>query len=375
MQIASVSLQRVRLPLKEPFVTSFGIEDAREGIIVTVRTVRGGIGYGECVASMEPLYSEETNATAWHMLRDFFIPALQSHAYNSVQDLRDIRLKLAHFKRNKMAKAAIEMAIWDAYANESATPIATLLGGTRTEIPVGISIGIQPNLDTLIERVGYYVSQGFARVKLKVRPGFDFEPLRVIRESFPDMPLMADANSAYCLKDVRHLKKWDALNLMMIEQPLAHDDIMDHAKLQAELATPICLDESINSAEDLRKALEIGACRIVNLKVGRVGGFGEALAIHDRCREAGVDMWCGGMLESGIGRLHNVALTALPGFTLPGDTAPSARYFEEDLIQPAVTFLRPGVLAVEPLSGVASRVDQERLEKYTIQVAEVVSAR
>lgn len=357
--------------MKEPFETSFGVETDRNGIIVTVRTEKGGIGYGECVASPVPLYSEETNDTSWHMLRDFFVPQLQSFEFNTLTDLHNIRLKLQPFKGNKMAKAAIEMAIWDAYANETNQPLVHLLGGTRDEIPVGISVGIQPSVKALVEKVRGYIDEGFSRVKLKVRPGFDLEPLTAVRNAFPDVLLMADANSAYTMADIDHLRKWDSLGLMMIEQPLGHDDIVDHAYLQSQLATPICLDESIHSADDLRKAIALGACRIVNLKVGRVGGFGEAVLICDMCREAGIDLWCGGMEETGIGRLHNIALTALTAFTLPGDTAPSSRYFEEDVIDPPVVFCRPGMLHVEPLTGVASRVQQDRLAKWSANETEI----
>jgi O-succinylbenzoate synthase len=219
----------------------------------------------------------------------------------------------------------------------------------------------------LLRKIDGYLRQGFQRIKVKVKPGWDVEVLREIRKAFGDIPLMADANSAYRLSDLEHLKRFDEFGLMMVEQPLANDDIIDHATLQKALATPICLDESIHSAEDARKAISIGACRIINLKLGRVGGFSEALAIHDVCREHNIPLWCGGMLETGVGRLHNIAITSLPGFTLPGDTAPSARYFEEDLIDPPVEFSAPGTLAVEPLCGVAGRVKRHLVEQWTVK--------
>jgi O-succinylbenzoate synthase len=265
-----------------------------------------------------------------------------------------------------MAKAAIEMAVWDAYTASTQRPLVDLLGGTRSEIPVGISVGIQPTIRTLLARVEQYLNQGYARIKVKIRPGWDMEPLRAIRQAFGEIPLMADANSAYRLVDAEHLRRLDELGLMMIEQPFAHDDLVDHAALQSQLATPICLDESIRHAEDARKAIQLGACRVINLKLGRVGGFQEAVAIHDLCRAAGVELWCGGMFETGIGRLHNIAITSLPGFTLPGDTAPSRRYFEEDVIDPPVDFNRPGYLAVERLAGVQARVCRERLRRWTV---------
>jgi o-succinylbenzoate synthase len=392
VEIQSVRLQRLKLKMKEPFETSFGREEDKDVIIVTVETQTGGVGYGECVAMAAPLYNEETNGTAWHMLQDFFIPAVAGMTFASAEDLGKVRECLHPFKRNNMAKAALEMAIWDAYANETKTPLVHLLGsvyeklaggepgselggsrdskgeprGLREEIPVGISIGIQPTIVGLVEKVNGYIEQGFKRIKVKVRPGYDLDPLRAIRAAFPDIPLMADANSAYRLSDIEHLQRFDEFDLMMVEQPLAHDDIVDHARLQKVLSTPVCLDESIHGVEDVRKAVELGACRIINLKLGRVGGFGEALLIHEACQKAGLDLWCGGMLETGIGRLHNVAITALPGFTLAGDTAPSARYFEEDLIDPPVTFSHPGMLAVEPLTGVAERVKEERLQKWLV---------
>jgi O-succinylbenzoate synthase len=367
MRVESIHLRRLRLPMQEPFETSFGVEHDKDVIIVELRTDYGTTGFAECVASAEPLYSEETNGTAWHVITEFLAPVLFSLEVRDVQDLRQIRTHFARFKRNSMAKAALEMAVWDAFAAHQETPLSQLLGGVKTEIPVGISVGIQPSVDALIKKVGGYLEQGFQRIKVKIKPGYDYAPLSALRREFGDIQLMADANSAYRLSDLEDLRRLDDLDLMMIEQPLAHDDIVDHATLQAQLKTPICLDESIHSADDARKAIELGACRIINLKLGRVGGFGEALAIHDVCQRKGIPLWCGGMLETGIGRLHNIAITALPGFTLPGDTAPSARYFAEDLIDPPVTFVRPGHLAVDPLPGVGGRVRADRLAKWTVQ--------
>lgn len=367
MRLVKVTLRELRLPMREPFETSFGVDVDKDVIIVEVESESGAIGFSECVASAEPLYAYETNVTAWHMLTDFLIPSLAHQEFNHRQDLLDIRKLLSPFKGHQMAKAAIEMAIWDLYANETDTPLVELLGGTRNEIEVGISIGIQRDVTALLKKVEGYLEQGFKRFKVKIKPGWDIKPLLEIRKHFGNVPLMADANSAYTLEDIPLLKQLDGLNLMMIEQPLGHDDIIDHADLQAQLKTSLCLDESIHSASDVRKAVHLEACRIINLKLGRVGGFGEGLAIHEICQEAGLDLWCGGMLETGIGRLHNIAMTALPGFTLPGDTAPSARYFEEDIIEPAVEFLRPGVLAVPDLAGVASRVDMSRLNKHVVR--------
>lgn len=359
-------------------MTSFGVEYDKDVILVEVHTERGLVGYSECVASAAPLYSEETNGTAWHMIKNFFAPKIIGSVYDSRADLLTIREQLHPFKGNRMAKAAVEMAIWDAYAAEAQVPLHILIGGDqngehstggsqqKTEIAVGISVGIQPTIDDLVKKVGGYLEQGFQRIKVKVKPGWDLAPLAALRHAFGEIPLMADANSAYRLEDLRHLREFDQFGLMMIEQPLANDDIIDHATLQSELQTSICLDESIHSSDDARKAISLGACRIINVKVGRVGGFAEALRIHDLCHEAGIPLWCGGMLETGIGRLHNVALTTLPGFTLPGDTAPSARYFDEDLIEPNVAFLKPGFLPVDPLFGVASRLQLARVEKWQV---------
>lgn len=365
MKIKEIKLRRLELLMREPFVTSFGSEIDKDVIIVELTTESGAKGYGECVASTAPLYSEETNGTAWHMIRDFFGPLVKTLEFNSKDDLQQVRTTLTPFKMNRMAKAAVEMAVWDAFANETQTPLVNLLGGVKREIPVGISIGIQASTEALVEKVAGYVAQGFQRMKVKIKPGVDYAPLAAIRDKFPEIPLMADANSAYRLTDVDRLQELDNLNLMMIEQPLSHDDIVHHARLAKSIRTPICLDESIHSADDAEKAIELGAAKIVNLKLGRVGGFAEALLIHDVCQRHGIGLWCGGMLETGIGRLHNVAITSLSGFTLPGDTAPSARYFEEDIIDPAVEFRRPGYLAVEKLCGVASRVVESRLDKWT----------
>ncbi|GMA50290.1 o-succinylbenzoate synthase [Alicyclobacillus contaminans] len=368
MKIQSVTLRRLLTPMREPFQTSFGTEEDKDVVIVELRTANGGVGFGECVASTAPLYSEETNDTAWHVMERFLIPKLFELDIQSAADLRSVSIAFAPIKRNNMAKAALEMAVWDAWANEQQTPLPELLGGERREIPVGISVGIQPTIPDLLRKIEGYLEQGFQRIKVKVKPGWDVDVLRAIRQAFGDIPLMADANSAYRLDDADHLRKFDEFGLMMVEQPLAHDDIIDHAALQRRLVTPICLDESIHSAADARKAMELGACKIINLKLGRVGGFAEALQIHELCRRQGIDLWCGGMLETGIGRLHNIAITSLPGFTLPGDTAPSARYFEQDIIHPPVTFSAPGTLAVEPLCGVADRVRRERLDAWTVKV-------
>lgn len=366
MRITSVSLRHLRARMREPFVTSFGTEEDKDVILVEVITDSGASGFAECVASVAPLYTEETIGTAWSMLQDFLIPRIWPMVFGGPADLHQIRQQMSRFKGHRMAKAALEMAVWDAWSTETQTPLHTLLGGCKAEIPVGISIGIQPSIETLLRKIDGYQEQGFQRMKVKVKPGWDVEPLTQIRKAFGDIPLMVDANSAYRLTDIDQLRRFDDFQLMMMEQPLADDDIIDHATLQQQLATPICLDESIRSVDDARKAINLGACGVINLKLGRVGGFSEALAIHDLCQSRGIALWCGGMLETGIGRLHNIALSSLPGFTLPGDTAPSARYFEQDLIEPPVVFSKPGSLAVNPICGVGQRVQRDRVEKWTV---------
>ncbi|QQE79440.1 o-succinylbenzoate synthase [Alicyclobacillus sp. SO9] len=363
MKLVRVILRYLEMPLKEPFHTSYGTEYNKDVIIIEAVSDGGSRGFAECVAGTAPLYTAETYMTAWSMLENFFIPALLQQHFNLRSDLMNIRNTLKPFRGHNMAKAAIEMAIWDLFAAETHTSLSELLGGQRREIPAGISIGIQPDIPTLLDKVRGYVAEGFQRVKLKVKPGWDIIPVAAIRESFPDLPLMVDANSAYTLGDARHLSELDEYHLMMIEQPLAYDDIIHHAHLQKLISTPVCLDESIQSLEDVRKAASIGACGVVNLKPGRVGGFAESLDIHEFCLANKMDLWCGGMLETGIGRLHNVALTSLSGFTLPGDTAPSSRYFERDIINPPVSFSTPGTLPVPELFGTANRLDMRYIEQ------------
>lgn len=367
MRVQSIELRRLRLPMREPFEASYGVERDKDVILVTVQTAAGALGYGECVAMSSPHYTEETAHTAWWMLIDFLAPQLKALQVTTTADLFTIRDRFAPIRGNRMAKAALEMAVWDAFANETQQPLARLLGQARAEIDVGISIGIQPDIPHLLRKVEGYLAQGFRRIKMKVRPGFDLDAVRAVRKAFGDVPLMIDANSAYTIADTEHLQRFDEFGLLMMEQPLGWDDIVDHAALQRRIATPICLDESIRSVDDVRRAVELGACRVVNLKPGRVGGFAESIEIHAYCQRHGIDLWCGGMLETGIGRLHNIALTSLPGFTLPGDTAPSARYFAEDVIDPPVEFSQPGMLAVEPLPGVASRVRERRLDKWVVE--------
>ena len=351
----------MKMTLKEPFTTSFGTAQVKEFFIIEAEDGEGNRGYGESVASDVPLYCEETVWTNWHVMKDFLIPILQKHSLSHPDEVTGL---FSPIKRNYMAKSALEGAIWDLYAKREGNPLAAALGGKKKRIDVGISIGIQPNVRVLLSVIEKYLGQGYKRIKIKIKPGWDVEVLREVRRHFPDTPIMADANSAYTLQDIDLLKRLDEFGLMMVEQPLSADDIVDHAKLQREMETPICLDESIHSVEDARKAKELGSCRIINIKIGRVGGLTEAKKIHDYCRENGIALWCGGMLEAGVGRAHNVAITALPGFTLPGDTAASGRYWKEDIIIPEVE-VRNGTIEVPENPGIGYEINEKTLERFT----------
>ncbi|MFD1361780.1 o-succinylbenzoate synthase [Lentibacillus salinarum] len=363
MPITSITLRRLNMQLKNPFTTSFGTIQDKDFFIIEAADDNGNRGFGETVAFTSPWYTEETVKTNEHMIKDFLIKLLQE---NEIRHPSEVRELFKPIKRNNMAKAAAEGAIWDLYAKQQNITLAKALGGTKQKIEVGISLGIQPTVDGLLEKIGHQVKQGYKRIKIKIKPGWDYDVLKEVRKQFPDTPIMADANAAYTLNNIEQLKKLDELDLMMIEQPLAHDDIVDHAKLQAAIQTPVCLDESIHSAEDARKAIELKSCRIINVKIGRVGGLAEAKEIHDLCRENGIDVWCGGMLEAGVGRAHNIALTTLPQFTLPGDTAGSSLYWEKDIIKPEVT-VNDGVITVPDKSGIGYNIDEQALEAFTAE--------
>ncbi|SHK93813.1 o-succinylbenzoate synthase [Desulforamulus aeronauticus] len=365
MQLHSITLRAMQMRLKAPFTTSFGTEWDRHFILVEIRDTEGRSGWGESVAMKEPIYNEETVATNWHMMQDFLIPLLYQ---NPVQHPENVYKLFSHIRRNNMAKSALEGAMWDLYAKQQGISLSQALGGQRTEIEVGISLGIQDSVDTLLELVGQYVSEGYRRIKIKIKPGWDVAVVEAVRRNFPDIQLMADANSAYTLADCDHLVRLDQFKLMMIEQPLAHDDIIDHGALQRRLQTPICLDESIHSLEDARKAVELGSCGIINIKIGRVGGLTESKRIQDYCLRQGIPVWCGGMLEAGVGRAHNVAITTLPGFTLPGDTAASSRYWEQDIIEPEVT-VQQGLIQVPTAPGIGYQPVRKIIDEYTLHTA------
>lgn len=361
MKINTVTIRKIKMTMKNPFTTSFGTIQEKEFLVATVADEDGHEGFGESVAFTAPWYNEETTETTIHMLRDFLIPAVLGKTIQHPDEVSDL---FSGIRRNYMAKATIEGAIWDLYAKHHHMTLAAALGGTRERIEVGISIGIEGNIDDLLTNVKGFIDEGYKRIKVKIKPGQDIDVIRAIREVYPNVPLMADANSAYTLDDVELLKELDQFHLMMIEQPLASDDIIDHAILQKQINTPICLDESIHSLEDTRKAVELGSCKIINIKIGRVGGLTEAKKIHDYCATKGIDVWCGGMLESGIGRAQNIALTTLPNFTLPGDTAGSSRYWHEDIITPEVT-AEDGYIMVPTEDGIGYAPDMEAIERFT----------
>ena len=364
LRLDALELRLARLPLLEPFEVAFGRMQSR--LLFLLRLEAGThFGWGECVAWETPLYSYETVGTARHVIRDHLAPAILGQ---EIKDLADLASRLGAFRGHPMAKAGIELAFVDLVARLRGEPIARVIGGVRHKVEVGVSLGIQPTVDALDERVRRFLGLGYRRIKLKIKPGADVSVVSGIRERHPQALLSVDANAAYTLADAGLLRQLDAYDLLMIEQPLAHDDLVDHASLQRTLATAICLDESITSHDRARQALETGACRIVNMKVGRVGGYSEALRIHDLCVERGVPLWCGGMLESGIGRAHNLALASLPGFTLPGDISGSSRYFERDVIVPPVEVAEDGTVAVPTSPGLGFEVDVAFLESRTESV-------
>lgn len=364
MKIERVELQQLKVPLKSRFETSFGTVQEKDFILVSVYG-DGAVGYGESVAMPYPIYSEETTGTVWYLLEQFLIPKLFSQEITHPEDVSRI---FAPIRRNHMAKAALEGAVWDLYCKQKGISLASALGGERQTIDVGVSIGIEATVEQVLENVERFLAEGYKKIKVKIKPGFDIQVIQAIRDQFgSNVPLMADANSAYTLEQMDLLKELDQYDLMMIEQPLAHDDIIDHAKLQRELRTPVCLDESIHSAEDARKAIELGSCKIINIKIGRVGGLAESRKIHHLCQQYSIPVWCGGMLEMGVGRAHNIALTSLSHFTIPGDTSVSSRYWKEDIVNPSVDFISPGTLAVPTGHGIGYQVNEKVVNKYVVR--------
>jgi o-succinylbenzoate synthase len=344
-----------------PFETSFGTSELRR-ILLVEADVDGILGWGESTAGENPFYSYETVETAWHIIRDYLWPLVRGREITAASEVWD---SFAPVRGHNMAKAALETALWDAEAKQRNLPLAKLLGGAREEIPCGVSIGIQPALDSLIAKVDQALSAGYQRIKIKIKPGLDIEPVRALRERFPRVRLMADANSAYRIEEAPLLKRLDAFHLMMIEQPLGWDDIFSHAQLQRQLETPICLDECIHDVEHARAAIELSACRIINIKLGRVGGHTSARRVHDLCQAKSVPVWCGGMLESGIGRAHNIAMSSLANFSLPGDVSASRRYWDKDIIEPEVEVSSQGTIRVPSAPGIGYAPRIDRIESLT----------
>ena len=365
MKIERIELFHIKIPLVAPFETSFGVTTDRESIIARV-TADGVTGWGECVADADPGYAYETVQTAWHIITDFLIPSIFA---KPIDDPRHTPQRFAGVRGHQMAKATLESALWDIAAQQAGKSLHDYIGGVRDRVVVGVSIGIQPTTEKLVERVLGFREVGYTRIKIKIKPGRDLQDARAVRAAIPGVPLMVDANSAYTLADADLFKHMEDLNLLMIEQPLAYDDIYEHSKLQRLLQTPICLDESIHSAADARFAIELGACKIINIKQGRVGGLTNAIAVHDMCAANGIPVWCGGMLETGIGRALNVALATLPNFTLPGDLSASNRYYNPDLIDPPFNFNSDGTLSVPTVPGLGVHVVMDRLEHVTLRKA------
>ncbi len=366
MLLEKIELRHLSIPLKEPFTTSTETKTHIEHVLVTVSG--GGFeGYGECTCNQTPYYINETTDTAWYFLSRFIAPYVAGVSVEKIDDLLNNRWYKS-VRGNYFAKAGLEQAVWDLLARSKGVSLSVLLGGTRERIDSGVSIGVQENVRALFGKIEKFLEQGYKRIKMKIRPGKDYDVLAAVRREFPDLPIMADANSAYTLSDTPMLKKLDDLGLMMIEQPLGFTDIIDHAVLQRELMTPICLDESIHSAEDARKALDLGSCRVINIKLGRVGGIAEAKKIHDLCSSRNIPVWCGGMHEYGIGRAHNIAIASLPNFRIPGDVSGSDKYWDEDIVDPPF-IVEDGTIGVPPGEGIGVFPIMERVEKHTLEKA------
>ncbi len=370
MKIDSFVLRQIRMPLVHFFETSFSRTYERDIILVEARG-EGISGWGEITAGENPFYNEEWTESAWLIARDFAAPRLLNRELADAEEAYGL---MAHIRGHNMAKGGLETALWDLQARRHSQPLwKEIGGGARKEIPCGVSIGIQDTVDQLIAKIEVELEVGYQRIKMKIKPGWDVDVIREVRKRFPDIRLMADANSAYTLADTDRLRALDEFYLMMIEQPLAHDDIIDHAELQSKLHTAICLDECIRSAHHAEQAIKLGACRIINIKLGRVAGFGEAKRLHDVCEKASIPVWCGGMLEAGIGRAHNIALSTLPNFILPGDVSASRRYWKRDIITPPVEVTCDGVIEVRNDPGFGYPIDLDYIKAITVREETVSS--
>jgi O-succinylbenzoate synthase len=361
MNIERIELRRIELPYVAPFETSGWREHANHSIIVRL-VAEGASGWGEAPVGVGPWYNEETQSSAWAIMREILAPMLLDADLKRPEDVMTV---FARVRGNRMACSGFEFAAWDLFGQLEGRSLSAMLGGTRQHVDVGVSVGVQPSIDALLRVVGGYVDAGYRRVKLKIKPGWDLEPTRAVRDTWPDLRLQVDANSIYSMEQAEQLARLDNFDLLLIEQPLAHDDIVDHAKLQRRLRTPICLDESIVSPDHARWALELGACGVINIKPSRVGGLTPSKQIHDMCAEAGIPVWCGGMLETGIGRAANVALASLPNFTLPGDISASDRYFARDVVRNPFALNADSTLTVPTTPGSGALVDEEFLASVT----------
>jgi O-succinylbenzoate synthase len=363
MKIENIVLREIRMRLKAPFETSFGVTQDRRILLVEV-AADGLTGWGEITAIETPSYNSETTDTAWHVVSDFIAPLLIGRQLTTAAEVARL---LQGIRGHYMAKAGIENALWDIEAQQRGIPLWKLLGGTREEIACGVSLGIRETPESLVDKVEEELRCGYQRIKLKIKPGKDLEFVSAVRKQFPEVVLSVDANSAYRLEQADHLEKLDQFHLLMIEQPLEWDDIYTHASLQSQITTAICLDECINNEQQARAALELGACRIINIKLGRVGGHSMARRVHDTCLRRNAPVWCGGMLESGVGRAHNIAMSTLQGFTLPGDVSASSRYWAEDIIEPEVEVSARGTIAAPTTPGLGYRVKSEIIAKLTVR--------
>ena len=363
MKIETIILREIRMRLKSPFETSFGIMQDRR--IVLVEVIADGVsGWGEVTATEGPFYNSETTDTAWHIISEFIAPAVIGKSLGTAAEFAPL---INGIRGHEMAKAGVENALWDVESQQKGVALSKLLGGVREEIVCGVSIGIRPDPTTLVKKVEEEVLRGYNRIKLKIKPGKDVAFVSAVRKSFPAIQLSVDANCAYQLDDALHLKELDDFRLLMIEQPLQWDEINGHAKLQAQLQSPICLDECITHARHAFTAITWRACRVINIKLGRVGGHTEARRVHDICSAHAIPVWCGGMLESGIGRAHNVALSTLPGFTLPGDVSASQRYWDEDIIEPEVEVTERGTIHVPQTPGLGYKVRSKLIDQLTVR--------
>jgi o-succinylbenzoate synthase len=364
MKIDRLVLRQISMPLVHFFETSFGRTTDRHMVLVEAQC-EGASGWGEVTAGENPFYNEEWIESAWLILRDYVTPRVIGREVAGPDDIAPLS---AHIRGHNMARGGLEAAVWDLAARLEGVPLWKKIGGgARQEIPCGVSLGIHDTVDALLARIERELADGYQRIKLKIKPGWDVDVVRRVRERFPSIKLSVDANSAYMLADADHLRRLDEFYLMMIEQPLSHDEIVDHAELQAKLATPICLDECIRSAHHAQQAIRLRACGIINIKLGRVGGFREAKRVHDVAQAAGIPVWCGGMLEGGIGRAHNIALSTLPNFTLPGDVSASKRYWKRDIIQPAVEVSPQGTIAIRDEPGFGYPLDLDFIRSITVR--------